>query len=183
MGEQRTKARSEGKFNLDVSHKEWTTVTKGDDSEFLGYNDLSYESTIRRFHCTNDTVLMVLDKTPFYGEQGGQVGDTGSLTGDGFTIRVTNTVMDGDSHIHVGEYAEGDSINGETVTAQVDNVRRVNIKKNHTATHLLHKTLKIVLGDHVQQAGSFVHPEYLRFDLTHYQKDHTRRTPKDRGDY
>ena len=170
MGEQRTKARSEGKFNLDVSHKEWTTVTKGDDSEFLGYNDLSYESTIRRFHCTNDTVLMVLDKTPFYGEQGGQVGDTGSLTGDGFTIRVTNTVMDGDSHIHVGEYVEGDSINGETVTAQVDNVRRENIKKNHTATHLLHKTLKIVLGDHVQQAGSFVHPEYLRFDLTHYQK-------------
>ena len=170
MGEQRTKARSEGKFNLDVSHKEWTTITKGDDSEFLGYNDLSSESTIRRYHCTNGTVLMILDQTPFYGEQGGQVGDTGSLTGHGFTIRVTNTVIDGDSHIHVGEYAEGDSINGETVTAQVDNVRRENIKKNHTATHLLHKALKKVLGDHVQQAGSLVHPDYLRFDLTHYQK-------------
>ena len=170
MGEQRTKARSEGKFNLDVSHKEWTTITKGDDSEFLGYNDLSSESTIRRYHCTNGTVLMILDQTPFYGEQGGQVGDTGSLTGDDFTIRVTNTVIDGDNHIHVGEYAEGDSINGETVTAQVDNARRDNIKKNHTATHLLHKALKKVLGDHVQQAGSLVHPDYLRFDLTHYQK-------------
>ena len=170
MGEQRTKARSEGKFNLNVSHKEWTTVTKGDDSEFLGYNDLSSESIIRRYHCSNGTVLMILDQTPFYGEQGGQVGDTGSLTGDGFTIRVTKTVIDGDSHIHVGEYAKGDSINGETVTAQVDNVRRENIKKNHTATHLLHKALKKVLGDNVQQAGSLVHPDYFRFDLTHYQK-------------
>ena len=160
MEEQRKKSRSVGKFKLDVSDKDWTTVTEGDDSEFLGYSGLSSESTIRKYHCSKGTVLIVLDKTPFYSEQGGQVG----------TIRVTDTVKEGASHIHVGEFEKGDSINGETVTAQVDDERREKIKKNHTATHLLHKALKNVLGDHVQQAGSFVHSDYLRFDLTHYQK-------------
>lgn len=170
MEEQRKKSRSVGKFKLDVSDKDWTTVTEGDDSEFLGYSGLSFESTIRKYHCSKGTVLIVLDKTPFYSEQGGQVGDTGNLSGNGFTIRVTDTVKEGASHIHVGEFEKGDSINGETVTAQVDDERREKIKKNHTATHLLHKALKNVLGDHVQQAGSFVHSDYLRFDLTHYQK-------------
>ncbi len=170
MEEQRKKSRSVGKFKLDVSDKDWTTVTEGDDSEFLGYSGLSSESTIRKYHCSKGTVLIVLDKTPFYSEQGGQVGDTGNLSGNGFTIRVTDTVKEGASHIHVGEFEKGDSINGETVTAQVDDERREKIKKNHTATHLLHKALKNVLGDHVQQAGSFVHSDYLRFDLTHYQK-------------
>ena len=170
MEEQRKKSRSVGKFKLDVSDKDWTTVTEGDDSEFLGYSGLSSESTIRKYHCSKGTVLIVLDKTPFYSEQGGQVGDTGNLSGNGFTIRVTDTVKEGASHIHVGEFEKGDSINGETVIAQVDDERREKIKKNHTATHLLHKALKNVLGDHVQQAGSFVHSDYLRFDLTHYQK-------------
>ena len=170
MEEQRKKSRSVGKFKLDVSDKDWTTVTEGDDSEFLGYSGLSSESTIRKYHCSKGTVLIVLDKTPFYSEQGGQVGDTGNLSGNGFTIRVTDTVKEGASHIHVGEFEKGDSINGETVTTQVDDERREKIKKNHTATHLLHKALKNVLGDHVQQAGSFVHSDYLRFDLTHYQK-------------
>ena len=170
MEEQRKKSRSVGKFKLDVSDKDWTTVTEGDDSEFLGYSGLSSESTIRKYHCSKGTVLIVLDKTPFYSEQGGQVGDTGNLAGNGFTIRVTDTVKEGASHIHVGEFEKGDSINGETVIAQVDDERREKIKKNHTATHLLHKALKNVLGDHVQQAGSFVHSDYLRFDLTHYQK-------------
>ena len=129
MEEQRKKSRSVGKFKLDVSDKDWTTVTEGDDSEFLGYSGLSSESTIRKYHCSKGTVLIVLDKTPFYSEQGGQVGDTGNLSGNGFTIRVTDTVKEGASHIHVGEFEKGDSINGETVTTQVDDERREKIKR------------------------------------------------------
>lgn len=170
MGEQRRRARSEGKFRLDLSDKDWTVVTEGSDSEFLGYTDLSSESTVRRYHRSDGTVLLVLDKTPFYGEQGGQIGDTGMLSGDGFKVRINNTVKEGDTHIHVGEFEEGDALAGEKITAEVDQQRRECIKKNHTATHLLHRALKMVLGDHVQQAGSLVHPDYLRFDLTHYQR-------------
>ncbi|MEE9166240.1 MAG: alanine--tRNA ligase [Candidatus Neomarinimicrobiota bacterium] len=170
MTRQRERARSEARFSFDPSLKQWTVVTEGDDSEFLGYTDLSSESFIRRYQESSGHILVVLDKTPFYGEQGGQVGDTGILTGDGFRLEVTDTVKDGDTHIHVGTFLERAEITSERVTAQVEGERRKKITLNHTATHLLHRALKLVLGDHVQQAGSLVGPDYLRFDFTHYEK-------------
>ncbi len=170
MAHQREKGRSEGKFKMDVSELHWTTLSDGDDSQFVGYEESKTEASVRRFHADDDRVVVVLDKTPFYGEQGGQVGDTGTISGDGFEIAVTNTVKEGESHLHIGEWREGDTIALPQVTASIDKNRRGKIRKNHTATHLLHKALKEVLGDHVQQAGSLVHPDYLRFDLTHYQK-------------
>ena len=111
-----------------------------------------------------------MEKTPFYGEQGGQVGDTGKIKGKDFELDVIDTIKDGNNHIHVCKFIKGNKITSQNIKAKIDVERRMNIKKNHTATHLLHKALKIVLGNHVQQAGSLVHPDYLRFDITHYQK-------------
>ena len=172
MEGQRERARSLAKFKLDSSDEEWTYLTKGADSQFLGYSDLDLtsESVIRRYQQSGGSVLLVLDRTPFYAEQGGQIADTGFISGKSFKIRVTETVKDGTSHIHVGEFVDGKEITSEKVTADVDSVRRQNIRKNHTATHLMHRALKMVLGDHVHQAGSLVAPDYLRFDLTHYQR-------------
>ncbi len=170
MEGQRERARSLAKFKLDSTDEKWVHLTEGTDSEFLGYSDLTSESVIRRYQQSDGTVLVILDRTPFYAEQGGQIADTGFISGKDFKIRVTQTVKDGASHIHVGEFIDGKKITSEKVTANVDSERRRNIRKNHTATHLLHKTLTMVLGEHVHQAGSLVAPDYLRFDLTHYQR-------------
>ncbi|MFQ6674145.1 MAG: alanine--tRNA ligase [Fidelibacterota bacterium] len=170
MEEQRKRTRSLAKFKLDSSEGDWVHLTEGEDSEFLGYTDLTSDSTIRRYQQSDGNVLLILDQTPFYAEQGGQMGDTGYLVGDGFKIRVTDTVKEGHHHVHVGKLTEGKAISSEKVEGKVDVRRRQKIRLNHTATHLLHKALKLVLGEHVQQAGSLVAPDYLRFDLTHYQK-------------
>jgi len=169
MSTQREKSRSLAKFTLDLSEENWSILSKGEDSLFLGYTGLISESIIRRYLQSENFILVVLDKTPFYGEQGGQVGDTGNITGNGFKIEVTDTVKEGDTHIHVGHFVEGDKILSQHVKAQVNEDRRQNIRLNHTATHLLHKALNMVIGEHVQQAGSMVSPDYLRFDFTHYQ--------------
>lgn len=170
MEEQRQRTRAMAKFKFDTADSEWVQLTKGEDSKFLGYTDVSADGTIRRYQQKNGSVLIVLDQTPFYAEQGGQIGDTGFITGDGFKIRITNTVKEGSSYIHVGEIVSGEKIKTKIITAEIESVRRQNIRKNHTATHLLHKALKMILGEHVHQAGSMVAPDYLRFDLTHYQK-------------
>lgn len=170
MAAQRERARSIEKFNVSPFEQDWIKLTEGEDSEFVGYADLTSDSIIRRYHHSDGHILVILDRTPFYGEQGGQVGDAGILTGDGFKIEITDTVKDRDIHIHVGRFLEGEKISSEKVKAEVNGERRQEIKLNHTATHLLHKALKIVLGEHVQQAGSLVSPDYLRFDFTHYEK-------------
>ncbi len=170
MNSQKQRAREGAKFKLDQDKAEWVEMTKGNDSEFLGYSELESESIIRKYQKTNGNILVILDKTPFYGEQGGQIGDSGIMIGEGFRLKITDTVKDGNTYIHIAEFNEGDSITAEKVKVKVDGDRRQNIRKNHTATHLLHKALKLVMGKHVQQAGSLVHPDYLRFDFTHYEK-------------
>ncbi|MFQ6608701.1 MAG: alanine--tRNA ligase [Fidelibacterota bacterium] len=170
MANQKEAARSSKKFRMDLKSSSWQEMTKGDDSEFVGYDQISSAVKIRRYQKENDTYFIVLDKTPFYAKQGGQVGDTGVITGKDFRLRVIDTVKAEDSYVHLAEMIEGGNITASEVTVEVDNERRDSIRKNHTATHLLHKALKIVLGDHVHQAGSLVGPDYLRFDLTHYEK-------------
>ena len=110
-------------------------------------------------------VLVVLDRTPFYAEGGGQVGDTGTLRGDGFTIQVDDTVAVQGVHVHHGVVIEGDPSKGSVCTARVDAPSRDATARNHTATHLLHAALRQVLGDEVTQAGSLVEPDRLRFDF------------------
>ncbi|MDA8210339.1 MAG: DHHA1 domain-containing protein, partial [Clostridia bacterium] len=115
-----------------------------------------------------DEVQVVLNETPFYGESGGQVGDTGLLTSDNCRVRITDTrKVYNNLLVHLGKVESGTLKEGELVEAALDLERRRAIARNHTATHLLHKALKQVLGDHVNQAGSLVEPERLRFDFNH----------------
>ncbi|MFN8419374.1 MAG: alanine--tRNA ligase-related protein, partial [Anaerolineae bacterium] len=115
-----------------------------------------------------DRVEVVLNATPFYVESGGQVSDTGTIKGAGWTIDVEDMRKPvGGMIVHVGEVVEGTARVGDTVVAEVDRVRRMDIMRNHTATHLLHAELRKVLGTHVQQKGSLVAPDRLRFDFSH----------------
>jgi len=178
MENQKETARSAGKFKIDLESSEWVELTEGDDSDFIGYAEVSSKCEIRRYQQVDGKYLIILDKTPFYAEQGGQVGDTGFISSKDFELRVTDTVKDGDCHIHVAEMVDGEEISSSTITAEVEHERREAIRKNHTATHLMHKSLKMVLGDHVQQAGSLVGPDHLRFDLTHYEKINSEQIEK-----
>ena len=113
--------------------------------------------------------VFYLTPTPFYGESGGQIGDTGIITGDGFKIQVEDTQKTKSGHIYaIGTVVDGIVSTG-AVDASVDERRREKIRRNHSVTHLLHKALKDQLGDHVNQAGSYVGPNFMRFDFTHYE--------------
>jgi len=148
-------------------------------TRFLGYETLVSEAKVVAvfsegkeisLHDAGTPAEVVLDQTPFYGEAGGQVGDTGWLTnGEGLRFRVTKTLKYGqDLIIHMGHLESGRLVIGETVEAHVDEEKRNATALNHSATHLLHSALREVLGDHVKQAGSLVSPERLRFDFSHF---------------
>ena len=111
-------------------------------------------------------VITVLDCTPFYGESGGQVGDSGEISGDHFRFVVTDTQKDGDLILHVGQLVEGEMRTGDRVTARVNVARRQGIRRAHSATHILHYSLQEHLGSHAQQQGSKVDDDWLRFDFT-----------------
>lgn len=116
-----------------------------------------------------DEISIILDATPFYPEGGGQVGDRGEITGDTFKFQVEDCkTISGGRIVHTGKVKTGTVNKGMEVTASIDVEQRMNAARNHTATHLLHRALKAVLGEHVEQAGSLVQPERLRFDFTHF---------------
>ena len=172
MEKQRSRAKAAGKFVVESSSIKWKSLIEGDDSIFTGYDTLTELAHICRYYIKDEQILIVLDKTPFYAESGGQVGDCGTIKGEGIDLIVNDVKKDGDSFIH---YCTGNlEISKKIeVSCEVDYDRRQNIRKNHTATHLMHKAMKVVLGDHVQQAGSLVSPDYLRFDVTHFEKINT----------
>ena len=168
MNQQRKRAKSAEKFTVVPSKINWTIVKKCDNSEFTGYNSSSLSADIVKYYSKDKEHYVVLDKTPFYPESGGQVGDRGFIKGEGIDLTVQDVQYDGELIVH----SCSGKINGKnfSVECQIDNNQRELTRKNHTATHLMHKALKIVLGDHAQQAGSLVHPSYLRFDITHFEK-------------
>jgi alanyl-tRNA synthetase len=136
-----------------------------DDAEVAG---IAVEGALVESLAAGERGMVFLDRTPFYAESGGQVGDTGSLTGEGFEFRVDDTIkVAGVFHAHVGELVQGSLRTADTVGAWVDAARRQSIVLHHSATHLLHAALKTVLGSHVEQRGSLVAPDHLRFDFTH----------------
>jgi alanyl-tRNA synthetase len=146
-------------------------------TEFLGYETETAEGVISAVVrdgkevpalATGEAGAVVLNQTPFYGESGGQVGDTGIMTGDGVRFAVTDTQKRaGDVFVHSGVVEQGTLKPGQALTLEVDHTRRSAIRANHSATHLLHEALRQVLGDHVAQKGSLVAPERLRFDISH----------------
>ncbi len=146
-------------------------------TEFLGYDTESAEGIIAALvkdgavvtaAGEGETVSVVVNQTPFYGELGGQVGDTGFMSGEGFTIEITDTQKKGDGlFVHSGRVVKGTAKAGAAVEMKVDHERRTRIRSNHSATHLVHEALREVLGTHVSQKGSLVAPERLRFDFSH----------------
>jgi alanyl-tRNA synthetase len=151
-------------------------------TEFLGYEATEAQAELKGIVATlggeerlcdtltvgesSEPVKLVLDKTPFYGESGGQVGDTGEIRGPGFRFQVTDTQRDGDLAVHIGKLVEGKLTAGAKCQAKVDCERRNAIRRAHSATHILHYALQKNLGKHAQQQGSKVEPDWFRFDFT-----------------
>jgi alanyl-tRNA synthetase len=168
MEEQRERARIAGKARLAGSEGEqWQVIRDGEHSLFTGYESLRETSHICQVRRHEDLFQVVLDRTPFYAESGGQIGDTGVLQSGSFRTNVRDTVKEGDRIIHIVEQLP-DDLTAE-IEAVVDDARRLNIMRNHTSTHLLHAALRSTVGDHARQAGSFVSPDRLRFDFTHFE--------------
>ncbi|MBI4186719.1 MAG: alanine--tRNA ligase [Chloroflexi bacterium] len=176
MEKQRQRARAVHRFDL----KESARFGAGLDirgTPFVGYHTLKHSSVILGLFLGDEAVGaisvgqeagVVLESTPFYGEMGGQVGDTGEIRGPSGRFLVTNTIrVPPDSILHQGSVVEGSLAAGEEVEAVVDGERRLDIARNHTATHLLQFALRRVLGEHVQQRGSVVASDRLRFDFSH----------------
>ena len=140
-------------------------------SKFLGYDtDTANAKIVAIEKLDDDFVYLVLDQTPFYGESGGQVGDAGKFVGSDFEVAILDTQKPRpDLTVHKGQLIEGDVTVGLEVKAHVDAQRRQSIRRNHSATHLLHLALKEVLGTHVQQKGSLVASDRLRFDYSHFE--------------
>jgi alanyl-tRNA synthetase len=171
MEAQRERARSSAKFEAGkIDDDAWTVLNTGKDSQFTGYTELKTETKIVRYYRNGAQVRLILEKTPFYAESGGQVGDSGVIKGQDFILSVSDTKKEGDHIVHFCESAEEFKPKTDTVTAEVKESARRETAKNHTATHLLHAALRQVLGDHIHQAGSLVDPERLRFDFTHFEK-------------
>jgi alanyl-tRNA synthetase len=168
MEAQRSRARESHKFAA-AEACDWEELSAGPHSEFVGYETLETGARIRRVSRDGETVRVVLDRTPFYAESGGQAGDKGVIAGKGFRIRVDDTVRQGDAIVHIGAFEEASGKCDGPVAAAVDRPDRMATARNHTSTHLLHKALREVLGAHVNQAGSAVDPERMRFDFTHFE--------------
>lgn len=172
MNQQRERARAAGKFATDYNDK--LDVTGA--TNFNGYDKTNDQAEITSIFVegskvdslnVNQKAQIVLKNTPFYAESGGPVGDTGALTIGDNVFEVHDTQKQGDVFIHQGLMSNGVINTGDSVTAQVDEKRRQAIVLNHSATHLMHKALRIVLGDQVEQKGSLVTAERLRFDFSH----------------
>jgi len=174
MESQRERARAASKFGIDYNAAGLGIDGK---TEFTGYDRVDGHERIRAVIVNGeqktaeagDEAVVVLERTPFYAESGGQVGDTGLLTWSGGRFKVTDTRKDGDNHLHVGTLIEGEMFPGLEVDARIDHARRDRTRRNHSATHLLHAALRNVLGEHVGQKGSLVDPDKLRFDFSHFE--------------
>lgn len=174
MAEQRKRAQQASNFGADYN----AALTSAQHTEFTGYeHEFGNAAITEILHdgkaCQSlenaSDALIILDKTPFYAESGGQMGDTGMLTlANGAVFTVTDTVKLGKAFAHKGSL-QGAIKLGDKVEAQIDAARRSAIKRNHSATHLLHAALRNILGEHVTQKGSLVGPERLRFDFSHFE--------------
>ena len=166
------KNRSKSAFHS--SNEEWVKIHESEQTKFIGYDELNSNSKILRYRKTknkkNEEIYQVVfDRTPFYPEGGGQVGDTGFLEmGSDQKIKILNTIKENDSIIHLMDSLPKKF--DKNFNIRVDKNKRFASSSNHTATHLLHQALRNILGDHVQQKGSMVSDKYLRFDFSHFSR-------------
>ncbi|UCH81584.1 MAG: alanine--tRNA ligase [Nitrospiraceae bacterium] len=177
MEEQKNRARASWVGEEEISGVYREVFKKSGATEFVGYENMNSDAHVIALikdgklvdeASEGEHVEIVLDRTSFYGESGGQVGDTGMIKADGLTVSVHDTKKYQNLILHMSEVKQGTIKIGVTVSAHVSAGNRESIKRNHTATHLLHAALKTVLGDHIKQAGSLVAPDRLRFDFNHF---------------
>ena len=174
MARQRSRSQESGSFKVDYS----SVLTLEGSTRFTGYDSVTGQGRVTALLrdgqqvdalSADESGVVVLDSTPFYGESGGQVGDCGQLSGPGTRLDVVDTTKASDQHLHHVKVLQGAVRVGDTLQAQVDDSLRQRIRRNHSATHLLHAALRRVLGEHVTQKGSLVDSERLRFDFSHPQ--------------
>lgn len=174
MEEQRERARSASNFKMDLGEG----VAIDGETEFTGYQSLVAECEVTALLKEGELVsslnegergVVILASTPFYGESGGQVGDSGLMTADGVRFEVTDTTKSDNNHLHHGVLSQGALAVGDRLQVSVDSDIRQATALNHSATHLLHAALRQVLGDHVTQKGSLVDSQKLRFDFSHFE--------------
>lgn len=171
MEEQKARARANMKQGINTMGTEGWTQYSEVSTEFVGYELATCETKIARFREDKGVLSIVLEKSPFYAEMGGQVGDKGTLVASGLEISVFDTVKVNDTAVCRGKVLKGEATEesmAQVFVATVDDERRKDIRKNHSATHLLQAALREILGSHVQQQGSFVSSEVLRFDFSHF---------------
>jgi alanyl-tRNA synthetase len=169
---QRNRARNAGKFKHQIDHKiNWKILKKcPTNSRFVGYDKLDVKTEICKYSIDREYLQIVLSETPFYAESGGQVADKGILLVGNNELQVIDVKKHAEEIVHICEGPSNITIVPSDIIARVNPQHRLPIMYNHTATHLLHASLRKVLGNHVQQAGSLVAPERLRFDFTHFKK-------------
>src|SRR5436190_4764575 len=169
LGHQRQRSRTARKVAARLREPgkgDWVELKKKGKQKWIGYESTKAETEPIAFRQTGDQLELILEENPFYAESGGQVSDTGVVTGDGWELTVEGVdKVDGRSAV-VGTF--GETFEPTPAVAQVNEARRRNIERNHTATHLVHAALRKILGTHVRQAGSVVAPERLRFDFSHH---------------
>ena len=176
MAGQRARARASSQFSAAATGR--LSVSTDAPTAFTGYDGTQGQGVVVELLADGKSVeklsvgedgAIVLSSTPFYAESGGQIGDTGVLSAGDHSFSVIDTKKSGDVIVHLGSVQAGEISVGDTVDAHVDAERRQAIRLNHSATHLMHAALRKVLGDHVQQKGSLVAPDRLRFDFSHYE--------------
>ena len=172
MAKQKKRSKEAGKFGVDYND----TINSTKESKFKGYASLIDDAKVLEIYQNGELVskldntdeaVIVLDQTPFYAESGGQVGDKGILEGVGLEFEVSDVQKSGNAILHIGKLTKGSINTSDEITAYVSADTRLATAANHSATHLLHKALKVVLGTHVEQKGSLVDENRLRFDFTH----------------
>ena len=178
MEEQRVRARKAREALGDLGWAGQEFGKEVPETEFVGYDRTESEGTVVALVAEGEIcgevnegmdAVVVLDRTPMYAEMGGQVADQGVMTADGVVFKVNNVLKNkGGKYMHYGKLIKGSIVLGDKLTVSIDTERRKAISRAHSATHLLQSALRLVLGDHVHQAGSLVEPDHLRFDFTHF---------------
>lgn len=181
MAEQKQRARAARAALGDFGWKDdvFAALSELDKTEFTGYDETESDAKVVAIidsesgeavgSLAEGNAMIILDRTPFYGEGGGQVGDTGTIASSGALLEVTDTKKHDGVYMHVAKVVSGRLSQGDEVTASIDADRRNAIRRNHSAAHLLHAALRSVLGNHVEQAGSYVDDHRVRFDFSHFQ--------------
>jgi alanyl-tRNA synthetase len=183
MEAQRARARSSSSFSAGQARLPQIALT----TEFSGYEALHSEAHVQVMFkgdekvttiAQGDSAYLVLDKTPFYAESGGQAGDKGTITSQSGSFEVLDVQKQGNAYLHIGRVIDGQFSTKDVVNAQVDSEKRTATASNHSATHLLHAALRQVLGEHVTQKGSLVEAKRLRFDFSHFEPISTEQLQK-----